>query len=244
MDKNTIEKIAFDGTYNFQRKYLIKSLPTFVKLYSLGFINLSSSNFDVIAECVSLGENLKNPSISVSIFRSKENLLTSVNELRNLKKLVVYGVHVTDVTKTFIDYISCNVLNLKCLHLRYCESISDSDLASICNLTKLEVIDISWLEKITGKGLGNFLNLKEMHCMGCVNLEDGCLISLLRCAPKLELINLIYCKKITNAVLDVAIEETKKRTNNLVLEMRIRKTSINVDEIDDQSPLLYLNILY
>lgn len=55
-----------------------------------------------------------------------------------------------------------------------------------------------------------------------------------------ELLVIRYCGKITNDTLIVAVEETKKRTNNVILEMRIYKTAINVNEITDKSPLLHL----
>ena len=107
-------------------------------------------------------------------------------------------------------------------------------------MTKLEVLKIRGLVKVTGSGLGNFTNLKELCCIECYNLEDEFLIKQLRCSCILELLLIDNCRKITTAVLNIAIEETKKRKNNIVLEMHSGNTSINVDEIGEKLPsLLY-----
>ena len=173
----------------------------------------------------------------VNLYDCSEENSISVNELRDLEKLVVS----MDVTKDFIDFISCNLQELKFLDLSDCPEILDNDLESICNLPKLEELNISNLKSITGSGLGNnFPNLKKFHCSSCVKLKDNHLMRLLRCAPKLELIDLTYCKGITNAVVNFAIKITNKRTNNTALEMLIEETNIDLYEIKNKSPRLFL----
>ena len=96
------------------------------------------------------------------------------------------------------------------------------------------------LENITGSGLGNFPNLKELHCQYCEKLEDDHLIRLLRSSDKLELLDVRWCEKITNSVINVAIEVTKNRPNNVALEMYIRFKAVKLKEINGKSSLLYL----
>ena len=98
--------------------------------------------------------------------------------------------------------------------------IYDDDLEPINKLKNLEVLKIEGLEYISGLKLGNFPNLKELNCSCCYNLEDDFLIRVLKSADKLELIDFALCTKITNAVINVAFKQIKKRKNNIVLEMR------------------------
>ena len=139
-----------------------------------------------------------------------------------------------------IDYIGQNLLELRYLNMSWCKGrVTDSDLKSISNLPKLKVLRLEGVTVITGIGLGNFANLKELNCSFCHTLKDDGLIRLLRCACELEFLDISFCRKITTSVIKVAIEETKKRTNNIVLRLQIG-TAINVDKIEDVSPLLYL----
>ena len=103
------------------------------------------------------------------------------------------------------------------------------------------MLKINNFQNFTGSKLGDFSNLKELHCRYCSNLEDKFLIRTLRCAPKLEFIDVRFCYKITSAVVNFAVEETKKRQNNIVLEMCIGGTDIRYGDITDISPLLILN---
>ena len=69
-------------------------------------------------------------------------------------------------------------------------------------------------------------------------IKDEYLIDFLKIASKLEYLNIKFCDEITSDVIKVAIEETKKRTNNIVLT--IRTSYDTFDELDDTSPLLHL----
>ena len=86
----------------------------------------------------------------------------------------------------------------------------------------------------------NFPNLRELECSDCENLEDENLIILLKCARNLEKLDIRHCKKITDRVILIAIEESRKRTNNILLKILIAGTKIKTDEIKEKSRLLYL----
>ena len=94
------------------------------------------------------------------------------------------------------------------------------------------------LDKVTGLGFVNLSNIRKLNCRACINLQDNNVIDLLRCASNLELLNIQCCETITNSVMDVAIEVTKRRSNNVVLKMIFYNTSISYDKITDISPLL------
>ena len=113
-------------------------------------------------------------------------------------------------------------------------------------MKNLEVLRVDNFEELTG--LGEFPKLKELSCYGCKYLKDYGLIRLLKCAPNLELLDIRNCENVTNSVIDVAIKETEKRTNNIVLEIRINGTEININEsyvymTPLMQHLLYLNLM-
>ena len=52
-------------------------------------------------------------------------------------------------------------------------------------------------------------NLKKLICEYCYSLKDDNIISLLRCAIKLEVLNVFGCISLTNSFTDVAVEIEK-----------------------------------
>ena len=170
----------------------------------------------------------------------------------------------------FCDFIGKNLLELRCLYLgSECVTITSSsiqslsylkklrefdleivfsrkkeipDFESVGKLTNLEVLDFNcYIDKFTGSELENLTNLRKLYCPGSLNLKEINIINLVKRAPNLELLDIAGCKKITNSLIDVAIEVTKNRTNNILLQINIYGTSIDINKIREHSPLLYLN---
>ena len=242
LDKNTVEEIILIQVHNLERDYLINSFPNFVNLHTLEFDCLLGGNGAHIAECVNLCGNLKKLTLDSMKCYTAENFWDSLHGLKELEMLSVNYAKKGTLTTSFLDYISCNLPKLKYLDISGPGYVTDSHLQYLSNLTKLEVLKIQSCIYITGSEIGCFPNLKELCCRNCFDLEDDCLIRLLRCASKLELLDIVGCKKVTNSVLNVAIEETKKRTNKIVLKIMHEHDHINFDEIVDTSPLLHLVI--
>ena len=173
LDKNNIEKIRFHGTKYLNGYHLIDSLPSFKRLHSLEFNSNYSSYGDHIAECIGLCHKLKNLIIEYFEVYTEEDLMNSVLEMKNLETLKVTYMRGDIITNFFIDYIGFNLKELKYLDISGNRGvIIDSDLESICNLPKLEVLVIEDLEKITGYFLDNLPTLKKMMCCNCPRLKD------------------------------------------------------------------------
>ena len=184
-----------------------------------------------------MGSKKRLTNLSFVSFAVSTKLLKCVSEnLVDLKTLSLQDY--TGISLQSIQSI-CKLENLKELDISYCNGISDDAL--IVNLRKLQVLKIEQIEEITDVELGGKSNLKEFYCRGCTKLEDSSLINLLKCAANLEIINIEECTKITKSVIDVAIQVTKVRTNNVVLDLYVNGTSIHIDKIKENSPLLHLH---
>ena len=235
--ENFIEKIELYIIPNIQRNFLIQSLPNFTKLHTLEIFD--DSNCVDVAKCVSLCSKLK--SLAIVTEKGVNKDLNIFASSKNIERLNVSLTEDQPIIENFLEYMSCNLLELKYLDISgYYDFDLNYEFNLICKLPKLEVLDISGQSEITGSGLENFPNLRELDCSDCENLEDENLIILLKCARNLEKMDIRNCKKITNRVMLIAIEETRKRTNNILLKISIAGTKIKIDEIKEKSRLLCL----
>ena len=208
-----------------------------LKLYELN--DISDSVIVHLAECVNLCSKLK--SLDFVFGEGVHKDLKLFTSSKNIERLNVSLPKDQAIIESFLDYVSCNLLELKHLDISgYSNDVLDCKFDLICKLPKLEVLHISGQSKITGSGLENFTNLRRLICYICENLEDENLICFLKCARNLKFLNLKDCNKITNKVIETAIEETRKRTNNIVLEIQVEGTNIKPDETKEKSELLRL----
>ena len=213
-------------------------------MHTLEFCAIDCNNSDHIAECINLCGNLKNLSLD-DLQYSEENLMNSILGMTNLESLTIKrmkrGINI--VKKVFIDYISCNLVELKYLDLSSCSSITDRTLKSLGKLSKLEMLKISGIPLISGSELGPFPNLKELHCRDCCKLEINFFEKLLKHAIDLKYLDISGEMSINkNTVVKIAIKETKKRTNDVVLDLVVGYDKVDYDEINETSPLLHLKI--
>ena len=237
------EEVCLKGTsFNIQGNFFIKSLPYFLKLHTIEFSScLARSNFEDIVESLSLCSKLRKLVIINTLVCSHDNLTKFISSLKNIESLTLNFIAENVVLESIINLISSTQLQLKYLNLSYNKNLRDNDLKSLSNLPNLEELDISVIDNITGSALVKFPILKKLHCFRCKNLEDDNLIKFLKRAIDLEFLDIRCCKKLTTSAINAAIEITKKRTNNVVLEIEINRSEINFETIKDKSFLLYLN---
>ena len=263
LNVSAVEEITLIHIGGIPGDYLIQSWPNFEKFHTIRFFEYEGYNFTHIAECFGLCSKLKTLHINGIKNGSSNDLIKSLSSSNELEKLCVQKELFSN---ELCHYISCNLLELKSLTFYFCEfslssiqsvsklhglekldltgcyGISDSSLEVISKLPKLQVLRVEGLRKITGSGFGGFPNLEKLNCSFCENVENNGLVNLLRCANKLKVLDFRYCPKITNSVIDVAIEVTENRKDYVILEVYIAGTSIDIDKIVKKSPLLYLNL--
>ena len=244
LNGETIEKIILRDIEWIHSEYLADALPYFQKLNTLEFDELFEVDIIYgITGSLTLCPNLKQLTLKEGESDSNENLMESLSFLHNLEKLSIIRFQDVEYSETFFSYIATNLKDLEYLDLSNTKfnlkGISDKDIKFISILPKLEVLKTRNLP-ITGSCLKNFSNLKLLDCRGCKNLFNNNLMRFLRRAKNLQLLDLEGCNKITNSVIEFAIKITKNRTNNLILEIGISQTKIDIDKIEGNSSLLYL----
>ena len=219
---------------------MIKTWPYFEKLHTIDLSGYYGENFNEIAQCIQLCSKIKEFYIRQLDFTDYD-LIKTVSCLKNLEYLCVTGMREGVPSNTFFQHISSNLPKLKQLFLSNLQSISEIGLESICKMEKLEELYIFHERFSSGLGIDRLSKIKKLCFCGWINLEDAYLISLLfKCADSIKYLDIRNCPKITNSVINVAIEITKKRVNNNLLKILIKGSSINVDKIRDKSPLLHL----
>ena len=234
----TIQKIDLHRTYNLQKNYLINSLPNFKNLHQLRFYSVCNpvqESSDHVSECISLCSNLIDLYIACEKYPA-ENLIKSVSTLINLKRLAICSINFSE--QNFFSLLRYNLIKLTYLNLSFCQGISKSSLELISKLPNLEAIYVMRLSEVTGSEFADLPNLRKLNCTACINVEEEYLVKLLKCASNLELLDIRKCPKITNSVIDVAVEVTKQRTNNISLLVYVGGTKINIDEVVEIPQLL------
>ncbi|XP_057328188.1 F-box/LRR-repeat protein 7-like [Microplitis mediator] len=163
----------------------------------------------------------------------------NIIKLACLRKLEYLNLSkVLEVTSDFLIALASNCTELKYLNITDCSSVSNSGIAALSMLPQLETLIINELYDITDVTVSNFVSLQELHCENCEQIQDAGIMILLQTAPNLKILNL-FNTSISTAVLDTAEVITRKRTNNLLL--RIKVNTMVLDEWEDRtnpSPLL------
>ena len=267
LNASAVEEITLNNNPRIQGVELMKSWPYFENFHRFRYVEYHENDFYRIAECIGACSNFKEFVFNYINDCYVKDVVKCFSSSKNVEKLTFNFVLEVDEV---CHYISENLPELRYLKLGENVNVTARGLESLCKLEKLkeleikelsyeereecetaeiesigklrnlEVLKFCWLVDITGAGLGGLSNLKKLICYYSLNLEDDHLISLLRCADNLELLDIENCEKITNRVIDVAIEVTKKRTNNILLQINIYNTAVDIYEIKEHSTLLYL----
>ena len=250
LNYHSVSEFILDNTCSIQRKYLIETVPFFKHLNSLGFNNFEEKYHDRLAECIDSCRNLKKLSVSNTIFSSYINLFKFGTSLTNIEVLKIntdfnylfdtdfqMNYTLTDITA----YIGDRMLLLKYLDISASYQILRSEqFFRICNLPELEILKMNHSICIHSIDLRFLTKLKCLYSSNCKNLKNENLIELLKHAKNLEYVDISYCKRITKLFIYAAVNETRNRTNNLMLTVRIRETAIRPNDICEISPLLCL----
>ena len=241
LNENSIEEIGLRSSNKIEGNYFIKTLPYFFKLHTISFYDLSGINFDQFFESIGLCSKLKMLFFNDFKNCSRDNLIKLMSLSKNIELLKFNSMKIGVLNKCLFNFVSSTLPNLKYLDISYNTGITDNDLEPLCNLGNLEELDISNNYTIAGSKLFKFSNLKKLCCASSYKINDFNLIRFLKSADNLELLDIRGCEQISSSTINAAIEITKKRTNNLILEINLNFNRINFNEVKEKSPLLHLD---
>ncbi|XP_031776179.1 F-box/LRR-repeat protein 4-like [Apis florea] len=167
------------------------------------------------------------------------NGISHVTTLSNLKNL-----------KVSANWFICNSILCKlsshCQQLIYLDLsdvpghfITDHTLAAIEKFTKLEILITRDLYQVTSNGLLHLYNLKQLVCQEC-SFFDITISKFIQHSFQLKILDLSGCRNITNVTLRRAVTATNYRTNNIILNLFIGGTAVNLETFKEVSPFLQI----
>ncbi|XP_050459937.1 F-box/LRR-repeat protein 7-like isoform X2 [Cataglyphis hispanica] len=238
----TIHTIILDRCDNIQDNLFSTALKKLENLKHLTINNCSGITVRTLkaigVHCKSLNELEIEGGL---LFAEKADVL-HLTKLVNLKVLkFIYNPLVSD---EFLINLAQQCQQLIYLDITGALDVTDSGLAAVATLPKLEKLIISYIRKITDNGLENMCGLKELECRKCTLFSDEGMSKFIRSSPQLQLLDISGCHNISNITLDAAKDACNTRSNNVMLKMIIGNTSIfPYKEQDEEQPSPLLQIV-
>lgn len=143
--------------------------------------------------------------IEIPDLRLKKLHLVSCDQLTNTG-LIAVATSQTDLVH--LDLSSCvrvtdqsvvcfakHLKDLKVLRLKLCRAVTDLSIAELSSLPKLEELDVSGCEYVTGQGLEKIFtekntSLRRIHLGALSNIHEASVIKLVEMCPNLTVLNL------------------------------------------------------
>ncbi|KAF7997328.1 hypothetical protein HCN44_005605 [Aphidius gifuensis] len=154
---------------------------------------------------------------------SSPSVLDELSKLQYLEHLNLRCVE--NVKDSTIIAIANNCKNLKSLNIQDCRSLTKTAFVALTNLKNLQILNVSYLD-ILDSFIIKLKGLRKLYCNQCTNLTDIGIIQFIKNNPDLELLNLCSHDYITIRTVITADQETKNRTNGIILHILISVPSI------------------
>ncbi|OXU16376.1 hypothetical protein TSAR_014161 [Trichomalopsis sarcophagae] len=161
-------------------------------------------------------------------------------EMRNLEKLVLNGLDF--LTDDFLVTLTSNCKMLYHLNIDACNNITNVGLREVVRLPRIEYLSLKRLSSITDSALTHIPNLKKLFCTCCINVADDGICTLIETCDSIEVLDVSYCCNITNRLVECAVNATRYRTNNVVLNLYLNGTSVMPYEFFTDYELLHLSL--
>ncbi|XP_061941712.1 uncharacterized protein LOC107994662 [Apis cerana] len=238
---HNIKKLSLDCIYLFDTD-LEKLFKAITRLNNLKHFIISEC-FDTLEKTTkAIGKYSTNLETLEIIGKSsilQFNGISHIITLSNLKNL-----------KVSANWFICNStlckLSSHCQQLIYLDLsdvpghfITDHTLAAIEKFTKLEILITRDLYQVTSNGLLHLYNLKQLICQEC-SFFDITISKFIQHSSQLKILDLSGCRNITNVTLRRAVTATNYRTNNIILNLFIGGTAVNLETFKEVSPFLQI----
>lgn len=112
-----------------------------------------------------------------------------------------------------------------------CLNVTDSGLRIISKLPKLEKLTIHEANFITENGMRYLHRLKEFKSQSSVMIDDAAVLSIVKAAPRLRLLDVRVCNQVTKDCAELVRDVCANRSTNVTLRILITE-----NEYDDHLP--------
>ncbi|KAF7992734.1 hypothetical protein HCN44_005078 [Aphidius gifuensis] len=252
-----LECLVICDVENVDDNYIIQITKNLKKLKTLEFGCCDNFTNDTLQQ---LGQLKELEHLLLSSAHNDESIISITNNCNKLKSLRLFHctgtssalceleklkyletLHLYDIENVNDDVIICianQCKNLKTLKINFSLKLTEIGLKEIEKLENLECLELKHIKNITDVVFNKKYKLKTFKCFDSTKFTDQGLKKLLKNCQSLETL-IINSAVFTNQVLLCAIEETKKRTNNILLTIiDMGKCHIKVGSNINSTPLL------
>ncbi|XP_076277320.1 putative RNA-binding protein EEED8.10 [Lasioglossum baleicum] len=236
----TMEEIVLKKCTCLQEKCLSQ---VFEKLQNLRSLTIDRCYYPYVSTLQAISTHCKNlkilnllDAIEVDLLSVNDDIVQSI-QLPNLETLTINCS--TLVTNEFLSNVVSKCQQLTYVNIAGCKLVTSVGIAAIAALPKLETLIMNYLYQVSDTDMRNVCSLKKLECRGS-NFTDTTMVELLASASQLELLDLTFCRGITNVTLKEAAAVTVNRTNNILLKIFVGETGVNLNDFKEVSPFLQI----
>ncbi|KAF7992150.1 hypothetical protein HCN44_001475 [Aphidius gifuensis] len=184
---------------------------------------------DEFIACIS--DDMKKFITKIDLSKSQAISSKSLVEISSYNKLEILDIsNVKNVNDKFITEVATNCKKLMNLYIESCYKISRSALNEIAELKNIRTLCLVDMKNVGDDLFNNLHLLQVLRCTWCPNVTDVGIMRVITNAPNLE--RLMICHTgITSKTLVYAADETKKRTNKIVLRLTADKKNTIFDTV-------------
>ncbi|XP_033231120.1 F-box/LRR-repeat protein 7-like isoform X2 [Belonocnema kinseyi] len=234
---DTIEELFLGACNGIYPDHLCNVIEKFQKLNTLVLDTCRYIDDLGMLKLLSQAGTLKNLGLIGGSHSLSARGIKCIPQLIHLEKLNIKGNSLVD--DEFLEALAVKCEQLTYLNISCCEKVTNNGVLSISTLPHLQHLIISQLTCVSDRFLGRIHNLRVLDCQYCPRMSDEGLGILVERSPELRILILEGCKLVTEKLLDVAVEATESRSNNVVLKISINSNaSPDITKFNQASPLL------
>ena len=220
--KEFVVEIILKNCYPDLKYYIAQGMPAFCNLKKFHVSVRTRQDYENIVECLaSLELQLRYLELQTEVSFNAE-LAEVIGKLKNLQVLSLQGLDFCNIGKNFFVSLAENLTELRSLYVYGFNDIFESSIESIDvlpNFQELTVVSgscksrvrqaLRWMNQLRTLYLDEYKEIQRAH-----EIEV-----FLKHSVGLQRMTVCHCGSICHKIINSAIKETRKRKNNLTLEL-------------------------